>query len=254
MKRLVLGALLSLAIIACKKDPVEPTPTPAATTGSLKVEFEPVADTNDLVFGTQNYYNANGDTFTVTLFRYYISNIVLTKSDNSTYTVVNAYYKIDHNTAGKNIITIGGVPFANYKAIQFLIGVDSLRNVSGAQEGALAPSDMFWDWNTGYIMAKLEGNSPQSTATANKFMYHVGGFTGANNVLKTVNLSFNSETANVTSSKTPELHLKADVLKWFTGVNTISIGSINVVHMPGLNAKKMADNYAGMFSYDHVHN
>ncbi len=256
MKKLVLVAFTALAIIACKKDPVEPTPTPtpAATTGTIKVEFEAVVGTSSLTFGSQQYYNANNDTFTVSMLKYYVSNIVLTKADNSTFTVANAYYIVDHNTAGKNVISIVNVPIANYKAIQFLIGVDSLRNVSGAQEGALAPSDMFWSWSTGYIMAKFEGNSPQSTATNNKLMFHVGGFSGVNNSLKTINLSFNTETANVSATATPEVHLKADILKWFTGVNTISFASVNVVHMPGMNAKKLADNYASMFSFDHIHN
>ncbi len=258
IKPFIFSIILTAAIFgSCKKEPKGPAPAPtnpAPTTGTIKVEFEAVAGTNSLSIGTQTYTNANSDTFNVSIFRYYISNVKLTKTDNSVYTVPNSYYKIDHNTAGKNKISISGVPIANYKAISFIIGVDSTRNVSGAQDGDLAPSDMFWSWSTGYIMAKLEGNSPQSTATNKKIMYHIGGFSGTNNVLKNVTIGFGSETANVTASASPEVHLKSDVLKWFTGTHTISIASLNVIHMPGANAKKIADNYAQMFSFDHVHN
>jgi hypothetical protein len=38
----------------------------------------------------------------------------------------------------------------NITAIKFLLGVDSLKNVSGIQTGALDPAKgMFWTWNTG---------------------------------------------------------------------------------------------------------
>ncbi len=74
----------------------------------------------------------------------------------------------------------------------FLLGVDSLHNVSGAQTDALDPAkDMFWTWNTGYVMAKLEGNSPSSALVNNKYEFHVGGFSGKYNVLKKIlNLLF----------------------------------------------------------------
>ncbi len=259
MKKILLAALIVASITACKKNPAEPEPTPAPapapTTGSLKVEFEAMADTASLVFDTQNYKNLNGDTLKVTMFKYYVSNVVLTKSDNSTYVVPNSYFLINHKAAGANVITLTGVPVANYKAIQFLIGVDSLRNVSGAQDGALAPSNaMFWSWSSGYIFAKVEGTSPQSTAMAQNLMFHIGGFSGVNKALKTVNLSFGSETANVNGTATPEVHLSADVLKWFKGASTINFATTNAVHMAGAGALTIANNYANMFTFEHVHN
>ena len=43
------------------------------------------------------------------------------------------------------------------------LGVDSLRNVTGVQTGALDPAmDMYWTWNTGYVMAKLEAAAQQA--------------------------------------------------------------------------------------------
>jgi hypothetical protein len=61
--------------------------------------------------------------------------------------------------------------------MEFMIGVDSARNNSGAQTGALDPTNgMFWSWSTGYIMAKFEGTSAQSPAAANALKFHIGGF------------------------------------------------------------------------------
>lgn len=39
----------------------------------------------------------------------------------------------------------------------FLLGVDSLTNVSGAFGGASTIKGMYWAWNSGYINLKLKG-------------------------------------------------------------------------------------------------
>jgi hypothetical protein len=147
------------------------------------------------------------------------------------------------------------VPFGNYKAIEFMIGVDSTRNVSGAQTGALDVSNgMFWDWNSGYIMAKFEGTSPQSSASGNNLKFHIGGFSGVNNSLKTVSPSFNGDTAKVSSTITPGIHLSNNLLEWFQSPTVIDFSTTNVIMMPGAQAKTIADNYADMFTVEHIHN
>jgi hypothetical protein len=258
-------ALLSLivAFTNCKKDTKDPEPepivppvtTPATPGGGLQIEFEGMVGDSDLVLSAQTYTNQAGNTFNITLCKYYISNIKLTKNDNSVWSEPNSYHLIDYSDALSTIVEIPNVPYSDYKAIEFMIGVDSARNVSGAQTGALDPvKGMFWSWNSGYIMAKMEGTSPQSTATANKLTIHVGGFSGSNSVLKTVSPSFNGNVAKVTSAITPKIHLKCDIMEWFQSPNTISFSTLNTVHMPGTDAKKVGDNYADMFSVEHIHN
>jgi hypothetical protein len=62
-----------------------------------------------------------------------------------------------------------------YQSLELMLGVDSARNTSGAQTGALAPdSGMFWAWNTGYIHTKLEGTLSRSAAGT--FAWHMGGY------------------------------------------------------------------------------
>lgn len=257
MKKLLIVSLLAISVVACKKDPSEPEPqpAPAPTTGSMKVELEPTVGDSDLVYGTKWYKNFNNDSFQIDICRYYISNVVLTKSDNSSFVVANSYYKIDHAIAGRNIFTMNNIPVGNYKSIQFIMGVDSTRNVSGAQDGDLATSDMFWSWSTGYIFAKLEGKSPKSTAPGQFLTFHIGGFKVPNSSLRTVTISFGSSTANVTTGSTPQVHLKSDIAKWFYGPGgTIDFAVINSIMSPGTNAKKIADNYAQSISFEHVHN
>lgn len=260
MKKILIVALAIMTMVSCKKDPKDPEPTPtpttpAPTTGSITFEFDAKAGTEDLIFNSAYYLNSNNDSFTVSMFKYYVSNLVLTKTDNSTYMVNNGYFLINHTASGGNKFSVSNIPFAEYKSVQFLVGVDSARNVLGVQEGDLAPSKaMFWDWTTGYIMAKLEGKSPQSGNATKDITFHIGGFSGANNSLRTAVVSFTSTNANVSASTSPTVHLNSDVKKWFSGSHVIDFNSINNVTMPGVNAMKIADNYANMFSLEHIHN
>jgi len=249
----------TLIFTSCKKDPKEddhthPT-TPAATTGSLALHFENMVGDSSLVLNTQFYTNANGDTFNVTKFNYYISNIKLLKAGNVVYTETESYHLLQQSDAASLDFTLSNVPFDIYDGIQFMIGVDSTRNVSGAQTGALDPANgMFWSWSSGYIMLKMEGTSPQSGATTGGLVFHVGGFSGANSSLKVVSPTFNGSTANVSSSVTPEIHFKVDVAEMFTTPTNVNFATTHTIHMPGMMAKTIADNYADMISVEHIHN
>ena len=144
----------------------------------------------------------------------------------------------------------------SFSSIQFLIGVDSLRNVSGAQSGALDPlNDMFWTWNSGYVMAKMEGVSPQSNQVGSKIAYHIGGFTGVNSVLKTVQLDFPiGKKLLVEQGKVNEINLEADLNLWWQHTNNIKITELPVCTTPGVMAKKIAENYSAMFSIKEIVN
>lgn len=261
MKKLISAmAVIAMAtsVYSCKKDTKAPAPedlAPLPTAGSIEIEFEGMVGADGLVLGTQTYTNAAGNTFNVSMYRYYISNIKLTKSDNSVWIQPDSYYLIDHSVPLSTTISIPNVPYGNYKSMEFMIGVDSTRNVSGAQTGALDPANgMFWSWSTGYIMAKVEGTSPQSTASGNNLVFHIGGFKGVNKVLKTVSPSFNGDSAIVSSSISPKIHLSSDLLQWFESPTVVDFSTLNTVHMSGTLAKTIADNYADMFSVEHIHN
>lgn len=252
--KLSIAALaLFTAFASCikEKENVIPAPPVVAKPGSVEMHFENKSGEEELVFG-QWYKTEMGDSFQVSLFNYYISNIVLTTSDGKTYAEPESYHLIKHEDAGSMKFMINNVPPGEYTQVSFMIGVDSTRNVSGAQTGALDPiHGMFWTWNTGYIMAKLEGKAPKSGGMEQKLMYHVGGFKGENNVVKSVNIQLaHSEKVN-----NNEVHLtvSADVKKWFHGVNHIDFATTYMIHMPGEAANKIAANYANMFSIEHHH-
>src|SRR5690606_1551843 len=156
--------------------------------GKVEIQFEHFAGNSPLIIdGIARYTNAHGDGFTVRLFKYYISNVVLITDQGDRFVEPESYHLINQAESSSLYLNLQAVPAGNYTKVQFLIGVDSLRNVSGAQTGALDPlNDMFWTWSTGYIMAKMEGNSVQSTAPGQVLNFHIGGFAGAYSVLQEV--------------------------------------------------------------------
>lgn len=142
---------------SCKKE--EPTVTePPVTNDPTPSNNAKVTVSMSASFGTQDFalqkwfINDKGDSVLVSKFIYYLSNIVLTKSDGSKYTADNSYHLLSFTSSGTPSFTLSDVPAGEYTAIDFLIGIDSLRNCSGAQTGDLDPAKgMFWTWNSGYI-------------------------------------------------------------------------------------------------------
>lgn len=140
------------------------------------------------------------------------------------------------------------VKAGEYNELFFLLGVDSLRNCSGAQTGALDPmNDMFWTWNSGYVMAKLEGISPASTALNQRMEYHIGGYRGKDNVVQKINLLTPSPII-VREGKTTEVIIETDISKWWQPQNRVTITETPACATPGQLAKRIAANYRNMFS------
>jgi pyruvate/2-oxoglutarate dehydrogenase complex dihydrolipoamide acyltransferase (E2) component len=147
------------------------------------------------------------------------------------------------------------VPVGTYTAIEYTIGVDSTRNVSGAQTGALAPSNgMFWSWLTGYIFIKAEGTSPESGASNGEFKYHIGGFKNENNTNAIrVNTQDFPSVMNVDGHEghNSKIHFYVNAARFWHG--GISLQDMHTVHMPGANAQTIATNFQGAFVIHHIH-
>ncbi len=200
-----------------------------------------------LVLDDSTYTNSLGQAYTISKLNYYIGNIRLTRKDGKEFLLQNYFFisEDEEKTASKSIF-IDKIPEGEYTSIQFLLGVDSLHNCSGAQSGALDPINaMFWTWNTGYIFLKLEGKSPVSKEPGHTIEYHIGGYKQPSNCIRTISLKF--ETPLVIAKKTNvTVNLKADVSELLKTPTTIDFTKLPVVNN-ALNATTIADNYVDMF-------
>jgi hypothetical protein len=177
-----------------------------------------------------------------------MSNFKLKKADGTWWIHPNSYFLVDLSQPATLSLDLSMVPTGEYTEMSYLLGVDSLSNIAGAQTGALAVSNnMFWSWNSGYIMVKAEGTSPQSSTGS--FAFHLGGFKGANNVLTTKNISFAANNLTVGANKTSKVFVVSNPAKLFHA-DPLSSGT-NLM-MPGAKAKQMATNYYSSFAFDHL--
>ncbi len=217
----------------------------------VKIIFVNTIHNSRIVLNDSMYTNPFKEKYTVSKLRYYISNVFL-KNDSDTFAENNSYHLIDESKDESKSFSFK-VPEGRYNSLHFILGVDSLHNVSGAQTDALDPAnDMFWTWNSGYVMAKMEGNSPASKVVNNKYEFHVGGFSGQYNVLKEVLFNLPSTTTVFKAGYSYTFVIDADINTWWQNPHDIKIADHPVITTPGINAKNISDNYANMFHLEKV--
>lgn len=207
---------------------------------ALHIVVQPICGKRPFSFDS-SFVNAMGETFQVSKCLFYLSNFSVTYTDGKKEKIPASYFLIDLSDSMSCKIQL---PVQNKKiqSIHFLLGIDSATNVRGIQKGVLDPArGMFWTWNSGYVMAKMEGISPASTMPGKKFSYHVGGYAGNQNVIKSIDLSIPASPEN-------KIVLLVDLLRWFNGPSPISIARQPNCHSPGELAQKIAGNYQTMFS------
>jgi hypothetical protein len=269
MQKLLMSAFCAgLLCIACRKQ--EPDAN-NDTKGDVILKMDNRVGIQELVLGTNPYTNAVSETFTVSAFDYFISNIRLRHSDGSWLTIPqdSSYFLVKEAVPTSQLLRLRNIPQGRYNAVEFVVGVDSLRSASPLQRrtGALDPGGsaegMYWTWNSGYIFVKLEGKVsalPPDPVAGQSFWFHIGGFGGYNqptmNNLKTIRLEFDpGETVDVREgqNRPSSAHLLIDVLKIMDGPTKVAFREHRSV-MATPFAKNIAENYTKMFSFSHVEN
>lgn len=219
----------------------------------LIVSLENTVKGAPLSLRNTNYLNATGDTFNITSFKYYLSNFSLTDSSGKTVKLSSECFLVSEDSSESKNITLN-MPKGEYKSISFMIGVDSLLNCTGAQSGALDPVyGMFWTWNSGYIMVKLEGTSPSSYLPGHMIEFHIGGYRAPHITQRWVTLPL----SGMITARPPRqyqsspqdfisiIRVSADI---YTLLNGISFHQLAGFMTPGSAADRIADNYQHMFS------
>ena len=229
--------------VSCKKENSTETVQP------LRITLAAYADEQPLI--KQGIYtNASGERYNINLFRFYVSNIVL-KGANGTpdYVQPESYHLVNLTSASTFSLTLPNVPDGVYSAVEWMLGVDSARNVSGVQTGALDPANgMFWTWNSGYVQFQLEGSMPDRTLD---FLYHIGGFKGQFNPLHTQTIVFPQLYYRV-QNKPAIVWLKCDVNEVFVNPLKWSIYAKPQVTTEDGDSKMLANNYADMIRFDRI--
>lgn len=264
----VIGILSALFISSCDKDK-KSTKEEELVPISIQIQHE--VDGEELILNSKEYKTPLDYTYTISVLKYYFTNIEFIKKDGTVYTVPqdSSYFLINENKPESKIISLS-IPSGEYTAIRFLIGVDSLRNTKDISErkGALDPAGdalgMYWGWNSGYIHFVMEGHSPDipiEMVGSQNFVFHIGGFGGystptINNIKQiTIDLSEkgNLKTSNLGIS---ELTLTANLNAVFRNKETGSDVDFTTTPSFMFDSKStiLSDNYQYMFSLHSINN
>jgi hypothetical protein len=185
------------------------------------------------------YHNAFGEPFRINRFNFYVSNITARNGATRTPASRPPHLVRWEDSATWHVT----LPVAACTDISFTLGVDSLYNIKGVQTGDLDPYlGMFWTWNSGYVFAKLEGNSDSAATPSHIFSQHIGGYKAGEQAQRTIRLPVAPGAV-----RNGSLTILVDVQHWFNGRHPLSIARHPVCHVPGALALQYADNYATLF-------
>jgi hypothetical protein len=220
---------------------------------TLRLNFQPSANGEPLQFNKE-YINPIGEDYKVTTFKFYVSKIsLLQELPTPVARKEDGFFLVDASNPASQIIEVqlNSNPF---NRLMFQVGIDSIYNVSGAQTGALDPlNGMFWTWNSGYIMFKLEGNSTASTADLQRIEHHIGGYKGSDNVATVIQLDFNTaKKIEIKAGATTELVIETNLDNYWHGNAAIKIAELPMCMITGEPALKVAKNFTRLFSVKEI--
>lgn len=219
--------------------------------GKLIINCRNYVGTELLKLDSSIYKNESGQPFTITNFKYYVGNFHFKRADGNEF-ISSEYFLIKEDDEQSKQIILNNIPDGEYVSCNFIIGVDSTSNCSGALSGALDPvNGMFWSWNTGYIFMKLEGKAVASKSPGHIFEFHIGGYKYPNNCIRKINLQ--TPGLLISAGKTSSMELKTDAGEIMKTPVSIDLGNLSSV-TDSRNAVLIADNYKDMFSIIKINN
>ncbi|HNT80513.1 MAG TPA: hypothetical protein PKH65_07495 [Bacteroidia bacterium] len=160
-----------------------------------------------LTFDSMLYYNLSGNLLGVSHLEYYVSDIVLTRS-NGEQIIINKEFYVDARKNELNSIDLGTIPDGEYTSITFYVGLDSSKNQTGFLPPTTYNINMAWPvgMGGGYHFMKLEGHFVEMGNTYG-YAIHLG-----NNytlVQCTIHQNFNFSNGNTI------LKLDMNLSEWF---------------------------------------
>lgn len=225
-------------------DPVDPPITPQKNELSLRVKHV-FSDTSTLFQLNHAYKDpVSGDSIIPTTLQYHINHFELKTESGKTISLSPTYLMFDLES-GPDQILLTSRPETDEKitAISFILGVeDSAVNASGYLN-TIFTAPMYWGMINGYIHYKFEGNlmsNPPITV-----VLHAGGYLEPYKLSRkiTIQLKQPVDLSNANQMVT----FYSDFSKYLKGTHTIDLKTVNLIHQPSEDARKIADNWQGMY-------
>lgn len=137
--------------------------------------FDHAVGDNSLEFDKQQYTNKAGNEYDVQTLKYYVSDIVLHRSDGENPQIDTVHYRDGRKSETRKF---GPYPLPNgtYNKITFIFGLDQEENESGYLPNTQTHNNMIWPkpMGGGYHYIKLEGAYIDSSGSEANYKMHVG--------------------------------------------------------------------------------
>lgn len=250
MKKLFILSSVSILLFAsCKKEE-----TVVVAAGKTTLNFDAKVGSAD--FALNQNFTINSDTFNFSQLRYWVSNVVLTKDDGSTYTVPDSYYLVEQTNAvsvqdgaytypatKRESVELSNIPAGTYKAVTFSVGIDQTHNDNlSLQAGELSQlsgmTNISWMWHTSYIFSSLQGTYKPAGATA---ATAIKVETGLNANYKTITLTLPAS-VSIDGVSANTIGFNVDVTKIIDGLNLKTTPTVSASTATAMSL--VAGNYA----------
>jgi hypothetical protein len=198
----------------------------------------------------KKYKNPFGESFEISRFRFYVSRITPVYADSNVKSLVQSNYQlIDFSDSFSTRLSLP-VKAGSCLGIRFLLGVDSVDQVSGSQNGALDPAKgMFWTWNSGYQSFKIEGYSSESNQPAHLMAYHIGGYRQPFSTIWKIRINTtDDEVFEIKNNNKIVVELPIELDYFFDGQTPLHIRQISSCETVGELAWKISENFVGSFN------
>ena len=202
----------------------------------IAIEFHPTFKGIPLEL-TKGPFDPETDSTTIEVFKCYISNLKFYLDNQLVFSELDSYHLLNAEEPNSLSLILESSENFHFNHLSFSVGIDSLTNAQGPQEGDLDPvHGMYWTWQSGYINFKLEGQSFLSSARNQAYQYHLGGFLNKHEAAITVDFPINNP---------QKIAINIDLDRF---LDSLEISKKAQVMSPGFAAVKLSKLFANQFS------
>ena len=211
---------------------------------NIQIHFNHIANENPIIFNSLINTTSSGQNYSVINLFYIISDISLTDEEgNVLENIAETHFVTSSDTNSYKLFIPEKITKGNYANIEFVFGLNSIKNISNQFLNDNFHLQMFWPefMGGGYHYMKLEGKYNNDS---NFYATHTGGLNGTDySIRKSFPLNLNS----CENGKTHNIQITMDINNWYNNPNEIIITSDGIMNNELLQQQLMENGFEDVF-------
>jgi hypothetical protein len=220
-----LSITLFLGFSACKKEEIKPIETPVKY-GNMLLKFDNRIGIEELTLNGVTYQNQQGEKFTLEQVNYYISNLILTKKDDTQVIVPkdSCLFLMREDDFFQQWFLVKNIPEGSYKSISFSIGVANPNVQNPIFDKNKKGKELFMEKENAYAAFFIKGKN----IAKDSFEYKIP----ASKPLRNIVLQFGEYVAEVredAKNYSTSAHIFCDLSKFLNNVKPDVLQQQNLI-------------------------